>query len=215
MKILSLDPGTVNFGFSATSFVNGKVTITRCGMIDETIKEIKDAAPLQHDALLYVRRIAWLLSKSKATHVGAERYVPRRQGLSNESVNQMLGTCVSYAATLGIPCSLYLAATWKIRLKKVLDLEALYKECHPIPDHVIDAVFIGLFTAEKLGAYSLDKLKTPRQQKILCKQIKQRFIDLRSKLSPKSHAAKAKVLALASRKSKRKAATAAVKRKRS
>lgn len=185
-RLLSMDPGTDNFGFAALAFVNKKADIRRCGMLDETIKDLKDPATLAADASRYVKRFAWLLRKSKAHHVGAERYVPRRQGLSNESVNMMLGTAVSYASTIGLETHVYLAATWKLRLKKVLDIELLYAACKPVPDHVVDAVFIGLFTAERLGIFDMQSLRTKTAQTRLCKNLQSRFLDLRTGLRKRS-----------------------------
>ncbi len=184
-RLLSMDPGRDNYGFAGLVFKDKRVRISRCGMIDETIKEVKEGGVLAEDAKRYLNRLHYLIKKSQAQHIGAERYVPRRQGLSNESVNMMLGTCVSYASTLNIETSLFLAATWKLRLKKVLDLESLYVACKPVPDHVVDAVFIGLFTAEKLGLFTLDSLRAKTQQKALCKNIQSRFLDLRTGLRSK------------------------------
>jgi len=178
-RLLSLDPGTDHYGFAALKFRNQAVAVVRCGMFSETMKELKDDQVLHDDVRAYLARFEWLLRKSRANHVGAERYVPRRQGISNESVNMMLGNTVGYAASTGVRTSLFLAATWKLRLKRVLDLDDMYVRCKPVPDHAVDAVLIGLFTAEKLGHYKIDKL-TKQRQATLCNDIKRRFIDLRT-----------------------------------
>lgn len=179
MKLLAIDPGDTNFGWAALKFSRQSVRVLRCGMLDETIKELKDSLVLQADADAFIRRFAWLLRRSGASHVAGERYVPRRQGLSNESVNMMLGAAVSYCSTLSMPCSLFLAATWKLRLKKVLDIELLYEQAKPVPVHVVDAVFIGLFAAEGLGLYKMTAMTKP-QQKRLCKDMQRLYLDLRT-----------------------------------
>lgn len=179
MKLLAMDPGTDKYGWAALVFKNSGVRILKCGMLDDTIKELKVSDTLKDDADAYTRRLAWLLAKSGAEHVAAERYVPRRQGLSNESVNMMLGTCVAYTATLGIECSLFLAATWKLRVKKFLDLERLYELAKPVPDHVVDALFIGLFAAESKGSFDFAKLTRTRQNQ-LCKELQKKYLDLRT-----------------------------------
>lgn len=178
MKMLAMDPGDTNFGWAALKFSRQAVRVLRCGMLDDTIKGLKESLVLQEDADQYIRRVAWLLNKSGAEIVAAERYVPRRQGLSNESVNMMLGAAVSYCSTIGIPCSLFLAATWKLRVKKVLEIEQLYKWAAPVPNHVVDAVFIGLFAAEGQGKFKMTL--TLAQQKRLCRDIQRRFLDLRT-----------------------------------
>lgn len=186
-RILSLDPGTDNFGFAALAVERQAFRVVRCGMISETLKELKEPEQLQTDVRAYVKRMNWLIRKSKATIVGAERYVPRRQGISNESVNMMLGHLVASTSVSKISTSLFLAATWKLRLKKVLDIEALYAKVRPVPNHVVDAVFIGLFTAERLQLYSLDKLKSTRQQAALCTAITKSFSDFRTSKKQVKH----------------------------
>lgn len=180
MYILSVDPGTSNFGFASLKIANKAWTLLRCGMMGDTVKELKEQKQLFEDNARYLKRIEWLLRKSKAQLVGAERYIPRRQGISNESINFMLGVLSSTAAKAGIYSAMWLAATWKLRLKKVLDLDALYAQAKPLPPHVVDAVLIGLFTAEREGLYSMEKLGSATQRQRLCKAMNQKFLDLRT-----------------------------------
>jgi Holliday junction resolvasome RuvABC endonuclease subunit len=179
MKLLALDPGDSNFGFSALKFSRQTFKILRCGMLDDTIKEVKEETVLGADAKCFIERFEWLMARVKPDQVAVERYVPRRQGLSNENVNMMIGGVVCHCSKVAILCPLFLAATWKMRLKKFLDIEQIYEGAKPVPVHVVDAVFIGLFTAEKQGHYKLASMTKSRQVK-LCRDIKKQFLDLRT-----------------------------------
>lgn len=166
-----MDPGLDNFGFSLLE-IKGKrtVRVIRCGMLTRRIKYLV-GDKLKKEALLYRKRVLRLVRKAKPDHIVAERYVPRRQGIANESINYMLGFLLCEVALSDIEIDLFLAATWKVRIKKVFDLEALYKLFPRIPDHQIDATFIGLYLAEKTYGFDLTKFKTITARRQLMNQL--------------------------------------------
>lgn len=123
-------------------------------MLTHRIKKLT-GDELKSDALKYRQRMLRLIKKSRPDHIVAERYVPRRQGLANENVNMMLGFILCELATTGIEVDLYLAATWKNRVKKIFDLDSYYALFPRLPDHEIDAAFIGMYVAEKKYGFDL------------------------------------------------------------
>lgn len=186
-RILALDPGLDNFGFSALE-ISGKRTfrVVRCGMLSRRIKVLTGDL-LKGEALLYRKRVNRLIRKSKPDHLVAERYVPRRQGIANESINYMLGYILCELASTEMQVDLFLAATWKVRVKKLFDLEAFYAQFNQIPDHQIDATMIGLYLAEKKYGFDLANFANAAVRKRLGNQLMK--VSLHKKPPPRKRAA--------------------------
>lgn len=172
VRAMGHDPGTSNYGWSAMEFTSkAKVRVIRCGMLTNMIKELLGDYP-KTLALPFRKEVQHIIDKARPKFVGIERYVPRRQGLSNESVNYMIGHVLCHHAHTDISFSLMLAATWKNNFNKLLDIEAFYLQCRPVPDHVVDSVLICLYAAAMRNVFNTGKLRQRAFLKYLERQIK-------------------------------------------
>ncbi len=151
-RILAVDPGTKNFGFSIIEVSGKEPRLVACGLLDETLLIYSLSEQTLTEAVcLFQSGFTKLLVKSRADCVSAERYLIQRRGTTGESVNMML----ALMAAAGKPMQIFMAATWKARLKKHLGctLEEVYAittlNGKKVPDHAIDATMQGLFFAER------------------------------------------------------------------
>lgn len=143
MVVLGLDPGTVNFGWS---LVDSDFNVLRCGLVQNTIRSVKEAREQQKSFLAEMRGYA-----KQAGSVVAERYQARSVGGRSavmgslpEMVNLMLGGLIVHRDVELVP-----AMIWKAQVKKVLDLDRLYKVCRA-PAHVLDASMLACWRHHKL-----------------------------------------------------------------
>lgn len=151
-RVLAVDPGSTNFGFSLIE-VNGKTPrIVACGMLDkQMLVHSLNEQTLSEAVSRFSNVFDKLLKATRASCISAERYLIQRRGTTGESVNMMLGLM----ADRGLPMQIFMAATWKARLKKHLqhELVDLYKITYDgkrrLPDHAIDATMQGLFFCER------------------------------------------------------------------
>jgi hypothetical protein len=106
------------------------------------------------DFVLYRREIGKLITTLQPDLLAAERYTTRIRGTTTEAVNMMLGAAADILMRVNkqtkrdppAVMKVVMAANWKVPVKKKLDLEAIYKMVG-VPDHVVDATFMGLHCA--------------------------------------------------------------------
>ncbi len=175
-RVLSVDPGSTNFGFSIIEVFNKKPRIVACGLLDKRylIHSLNEQT-LSAAVMTFQKAFTALLRSSRADCISAERYLIQRRGTTGESVNMML----AIMAASGKPMQIFMAATWKAKLKKHLgcNLEEVYKITRSgkklIPDHAIDATMQGLFFCER-------ELQVPLRwkSKELSKRITDSFVDV-------------------------------------
>ena len=165
-RVLALDPGIVNFGYSLLKVENRKISIIRCGTIHRKylISDINTQV-MRPKFQRFIRMFKTLLKKSKPDAVIFERFIIQRRGLSGEGVNQMIAAIV---LTCGItPSTQVMAATWKARIKKLSNnktfLDQMYKAVKPVPDHAVDATFQGLFFIEKELQIPINRFVTSKR----------------------------------------------------
>jgi hypothetical protein len=141
MKILALDPGKVNFGYSILEAnKRGHFKVLKNGTLKDTIQDLK--LNLYESVIMFENEVDTLIAEFNVTHIVGERFVSRGLlGSLSEYVNIMLGIC---AAKSSVNFMLIIPATWKNQLKKKLDLELLYRELK-VTKHEIDAVMIGVY----------------------------------------------------------------------
>lgn len=170
-RILALDPGSESFGWSILE-VNGRAMpkVISTGMLSRRIK-ILTGENVEREVNLFTKRFRSLVKIAKPEYVIIERYTPRRFGLSNESINYMIGYIRCELAITGTPVELVMPATWKGRVKKFMDLDAFYTMIDRIADHMIDATFMGLFLAEKSFSFDMSALARPTMRVRLAKMI--------------------------------------------
>ena len=175
-KVLCLDPGSVNFGWSVIKIKNRKWSIVKCGMIRNTIKDLK-GEEYEKSIDAFAVEFSWMLTKARPTHVFAERYTSRIRGTTIEAVNGMLGTAsiLTRAYNRKTMLRLVMAANWKFRIKKIMDLESYYKTVG-VPDHVVDSCFLGLYNCELFLGLNIDQFKFKTNQARLRKELERKFI---------------------------------------
>lgn len=148
MIIFSNDPGSKNYGFSLLKLNGIKVSIIKNGLLNNPLSDL--ISDVQGDYSAYLKEIKRLISGHQIEALCCERYVTRIRGKTIECVNIMIGGLIYIAVSKRIPVKLYNSATWKNAVKKVFDLESFYKMCEPLPDHICDSVFIGIYTLSKM-----------------------------------------------------------------
>lgn len=149
-RILSLDPGTVNFGWAVTEVYRQRARVVRCGMLSGMVKGL--VLPVGDDADKYTARIERLLNKGQPSVLLAERYSTRIRGTTGEAVNFMNGIavrCFRDRHSQG-EATLLMAMTWKAHVRKWLgdEIKPFYKLCG-IPPHPVDACLIAQYWCYK------------------------------------------------------------------
>ena len=151
-RVLALDPGSTNFGFSLLEVNNGKLRLVACGLLDKTmLVHSLNEQTLSAATATFKAAFEKLVRSTRADCISAERYLIQRRGTTGESVNMML----ALMSVCGKPMQIFMAATWKAKLKKHLGckLEEVYKITHSggklVPDHAIDATMQGMFFCER------------------------------------------------------------------
>lgn len=158
IRILALDPGTVNFGWACLEINRRRVKLIRCGMLRGLVKDLTQ--PLEADIRIYTKGIQRLIRKSGATVLVSERYSTRIRGTTGEAVNMMIGIAARVFLNMrpeGI-IGVYMPMTWKAAVKKHLghEIPPFYKMCH-IPPHPVDACWIGTYFSVKNNMASWPK----------------------------------------------------------
>jgi len=165
LKILGIDPGTANCGFSVVSFDKKcKFDIPALGMIKNTLVDLKDDPRLQLDA--FGDEIEELIETYNPDAISIERFLIRSfRTPTAEQVTAMIGYL--FGAFPNIPIYPYTAVTWKNAAKKVLNLpknlDPFYKSVHALP-HECDAVMLAFHHANALPLLSNKK----ERNKLIC-----------------------------------------------
>lgn len=152
--LLSLDPGTSNYGYavvSAQSIKNNqssKMKVLRSGRIHTTVRALNKGVLSQTRD--YSNVIRGLMDEYKVTHVIAERYMSRRMGGTTiEAVNLMIGVIIQLCVEKGIHFLCIPASQWKNEINRnspgYLEEEYRVGRQTKITPHTIDASMIALY----------------------------------------------------------------------
>jgi len=175
--ILSLDPGTGNFGFAVLSGelkreVGPQLKVLRFGRNFSTIREIKQG--INYQASQYWAFLESMYKEYGVTHIVGERYQSRRMGGSTiESVNIMIGITLAFARLHKLPCKFIPASQWKNELNRNgVELVEVYQSVKgsKVTPHAVDAVSIGEYAAYRLVGlkpFSETVNETKRAQHVL------------------------------------------------
>lgn len=152
VRVLALDPGTTNFGWSVLKIDRrSKPTVLAHGMLVNTIKTL--TGNLREPIELFRMELLDIVQQYEVDFLAAERFMSRRLGGTLiELVGFMLGIAMGVVGSTksfhkdGI--KLITAAQWKNEWNKVSDLEAFYKTVD-IPVHEVDSIGIGLYCGRK------------------------------------------------------------------
>src|ERR1035437_4245598 len=148
IRILCEDPATVNYGRAVLEVSKKgsqlRFTILYAGLVKTTIKPTE----IKGDILKKLNKIAWSVSNVNARRgpfdiYTAERFMPRGSCVQfGEPISMMLALT---STTLQVRTQLVPAVSWKTQIRRYYELNDLYKMIKPCPDHLLDAVFIGLY----------------------------------------------------------------------
>lgn len=147
IRILALDPGTSNFGWSVLEVaLPFKPRLLASGLVQRPVTEIiGQHVGDQIETLL--REIGEIAQEFSIDHLIAERYMARgMKGSTIELVNCMLGALVARSSVKSQNIKLIPAAQWKNEFNRIYNLDEFYKSVNCV-DHQADASLIGLYGA--------------------------------------------------------------------
>lgn len=156
MRLLTLDPGPRNFGFSVSDFTDTGMKLLEVGQITSTItnltrdnfyrkptKAMRDKAkkkgvrltkkdmpfepPLNEGFLRFYKAFLKLVKDHRPDEIVVERFQSRGlRGPVIECISIMLGIILTVAHTMKIKVRLVIASQWKNAINKITNLEDFY-----------------------------------------------------------------------------------------
>jgi Holliday junction resolvasome RuvABC endonuclease subunit len=167
ISLLSLDPGTKNYGYSVIEFDStNKIRLKKAGRLFSTVHKLNQDLMGQIDR--YSSAIHKLIDDHSVKLIIAERYMSRRMGGTTiECVNAMLGVLMEIASSRKLRLKLIPASQWKNEVERQRNgqLDELYAggKAEKITPHTIDAVMIGLYgRSAALGIKAFTGVRTDR-----------------------------------------------------
>jgi len=164
LKVLGLDPGEKNFGWSMckarTVGMFYEVKPMDSGLLQKTITNLKMSSVYQAQYTAFHQEFQKLLTAYNPDVVVMERFMGRgvKIGTTSETTNLMMGIITQLREG---NIELVNPANWKAAYKKQVkvDLKDHYKLCRVI-EHQFDAALIGVYgVAHKLGRRPLECFK--------------------------------------------------------
>ena len=153
LVFMGIDPGTKNFALTITYFENKRYRVKKAVMFKRPI--ILMDTTVEAETKIFVKEFKRLFLKYKPKNVGIELFMARnfRSNLG-VPVNYMIGVLAATCIELGITINPIMPSSWKRDLKKyVIDVKLLYDRSYPVkarfPDHIIDAILLGIFGYRK------------------------------------------------------------------
>ena len=167
ITILSLDPGTKNYGYSVIEFDSSpRIRLKKAGRLFSTVYRLNQNLMVQ--IAEYSAAIHRLIDEHSVRLIIAERYMSRRMGGTTiECVNAMLGVIMEICESRGVRLKLIPASQWKNEVERQTEglLPSLYQEgkANKITPHTIDAVMIGLYgRSAALGVKAFQGVRADR-----------------------------------------------------
>jgi hypothetical protein len=145
-RILSLDPGSRNFGISVVGVKDGVIDVVANSMFTNPITSLVDRHKTQRQ--VFLDELDLWLNLYKPNAVIAERFQSRGgMGPLIELVSTM--NAIIGMRALDLPCKFITAATWKNQWHRrfTTPLDYMYKVCRTAP-HPLDATLIGCYGLE-------------------------------------------------------------------
>lgn len=177
MRILSGDPGKVNFALSVIDMADRRLDILGTRMLGSPVRTLKVDTREQVSLFLAELDELW---ETYGPFDGCcfERFQTRGLcGDTIESISLMLGVLSMWCLEKEVPIRLITASQWKNQLNRVVNLKELYKE-HKLTSkkslkaiHEFDALLIGLYMVgllEDANTFAnIDKVIDPLVHKFL------------------------------------------------
>lgn len=151
-KVMSMDPGETNFFYTITH----DQQVICSGNFKKTFKKIEQK-PINE----FVDEVWNIFNKHKPDVVVLERWMIRTfLAKISETINRMIGVIDTNCSIRGIEYQNVTASSWKISIKKLLDLKELYKYAkkqHKLPPHAVDSMLINRYYLSGNNFRSSDK----------------------------------------------------------
>jgi len=147
-SILSLDPGSANFGISCTAEYNEGLKLKANAILQNPMKNMK--GDLHEARVKFIGEIDYWITSFDCKAIVAERYQARGiRGNSGELISMMMGILFQRYRKLEV--RFITAATWKndFHRNSDYDLKELYKVCRTAP-HQLDATLIGIYGLQQM-----------------------------------------------------------------
>ncbi len=164
IKILSMDPGVSNFGYSLIEWVKTKkcekTKLLNYGQLDYTIKSLK-IKDIKEDTKCFRKDVISLIKESNLEEtdiIFIERYMTRsnsKVGINSEITNIMIGIILEISYKLKLNVVLEPSVTWKSYYKRVYGTNNITKlfpsknRKKPISPHTREAIAMGCYYIEK------------------------------------------------------------------
>jgi Zn finger protein HypA/HybF involved in hydrogenase expression len=146
--VLSLDPGTSNFGVAVTKLYGNTAVIKsvplESRMLVNTFSSI-NSHDLKYKKRLFLKEISSLIKKYKPDIVVMERFQSRGFSVnSNEIVNIMISLIIGLRSLRKINVKIVPPSGWKKRVNMVFNLKEEYKKISgTLTPHQLDAMLIA------------------------------------------------------------------------
>jgi len=154
VTIIGLDPGSKNFGVFVGKLYGTdrlqRIKVLHSSMLQHTIHDLKTET-LDRTIERFLDELGYLYDKYRPDIVVVERFQARGiKGSINETVNMMIGMILmqalqAYCEVIPVvkPCT---PASWKVKIKKSINLEVLYKEAKAVGilPHQIDSAMLAI-----------------------------------------------------------------------
>jgi len=154
-KTLGLDPGKMHY---AWALIGPRGKLLRAGFFLKTVTSLARAE--QPQLLACLAALDEMVRESGAKEVAVEQFAARQFGTSlSQYINIMQGMLVASCRDAGVTLHSVMPSTWKNYVRKLGDLEALYKHAKSmrVPPHVVDAICIGIFVRRNFRFLPADK----------------------------------------------------------
>lgn len=145
-RILSLDPGTRNFGAAVVGVIDGRIDVVANSILMNPMLTLVDNYRTQQN--IFIEELEEWFSLYKPDAIIAERFMTRGfGGPLIELVSTMNGIITMIRRD--IPVKVIAASTWKNQWHRRFDtpLDYMYKVCRTAP-HPLDATLIGCYGLE-------------------------------------------------------------------
>lgn len=167
IRILGMDPGTVNNAFCKAVFDGKKKVMTslELGFIQNPFRNLKEGPDdvgktlvpqMEQGGIMFINELRVLMGGFKPHYIITERFQSRPGAgtKTSELVNMMHGMVFILAQQGGVAVRYPLASSWKNWCKTSFELEELYKWAHKtykLPPHPVDALMMVAYELHRRG----------------------------------------------------------------
>lgn len=173
LRILALDPGTSNFGWSVLyAYSTEDIQVKETGMLRSTVKDLKTDVSSQ--IRYFEKELDNVMNRWDINAVAVERFMARgMKGVTIELVNIMLGVTLAKLNDGKRKLLVMPASQWKNEFNRHSSLDKLYELAKGCSVHQLDSVGIGVYGAyhwfgQKAFTEFNKNLKSVAKQAVAC-----------------------------------------------